>query len=472
MPAQTLYEKIVRSHTVKTIDNDTVLLYVDAHFANEYTSPQAFAGLVDRDIGVFSPDSHLCVVDHIIPSADVSPRVIVDEASAIQASNLEKNCSRYGIKAFYGANDPYQGVEHVLMDEQGLVRPGMVVICGDSHTTTHGALGALAFGIGTSEIEHILATQTLVYRLAKTMLVKIDGQLPSGATPKDLALMVMRTLSARGALGHVVEYQGSAVDTLDIEGRMTLCNMTVEAGARGALIAPDAKSVEWVKNHALGMSDDQWSQANAYWKTLKSDSDATFDAVYEIDASTLSPMITWGTSPDQVVAIDEAIPMSESFADVQDKEAAKRALAYQCLEAGKCLEGTKIEHVFIGSCTNARLSDLMGAAEILKGRKVASHVRAQVVPGSMWVRRQAEALGLDKIFKDAGFEWRKSGCSLCLAMNDDVLDAGVRCVSTTNRNFEGRQGRGSHTHLGSPQMAAAAAVMGVICDWRELAKKE
>lgn len=358
------------------------------------------------------------------------------------------------------------------MDEQGLVRPGMVVICGDSHTTTHGALGALAFGIGTSEIEHILATQTLVYRLAKTMLVKIDGQLQSGATPKDLALTVMRTLSARGALGHVVEYQGSAVDALNIEGRMTLCNMTVEAGARGALIAPDAKSIEWVKSHALGMSDKEWSQANAYWETLKSDSDATFDAVYNIDASTISPMITWGTSPDQVVAIDEAIPMPESFADVQDKEAAKRALAYQGLEAGKCLEGTKIDHVFIGSCTNARLSDLMAAAEILKGREVAPHVRAQVVPGSMWVRRQAEALGLDKIFKDAGFEWRKSGCSLCLAMNDDVLEAGVRCVSTTNRNFEGRQGRGSHTHLGSPQMAAAAAVMGVIADWRKLEKKE
>lgn len=469
MAGRTLYQKILDTHTVKRIDDGTILLYADIHFANEYTSPQAFTGLKERRIKVYSPDSHLCVVDHIIPTADVMPRVIADPASALQASNMERNCECFGIRAFYGPNDPHQGIEHVVMDEQGLVRPGMVVICGDSHTTTHGALGALAFGIGTSEIEHILATQTLVYRLAKTMRITIDGTLPEGSCAKDLVLAVLRKISARGALGAVVEYCGSAVEALPVEGRMTLCNLTVEAGARGALIAPDAKSIAWVKSRVKEIRGEALEKACAYWAGLKSDEDAAYDAEVRLSADSVEPMITWGTSPDQAVGISEKVPEPESFADPIARDAAVRGLKYQGLEAGAPLEGVAIQHVFIGSCTNSRLPDLRAAAAIVKGRHVAPGVRAQVVPGSMDVRRAAEAEGLDRIFKDAGFEWRKSGCSLCLAMNDDILQPGVRCVSTTNRNFEGRQGAGSRTHLASPQMAAAAAVTGRITDWRKLA---
>lgn len=426
--AKTLYQKILDTHVVKQIDDSTVLLYVDMHFANEYTSPQAFAGLSERGVTALVPDAHFCVVDHIIPSADVSPRVIADAASLRQAETLEANCRRHGIDAFYGANDPHQGIEHVVVAEQGLVRPGMVVICGDSHTTTHGALGALGFGIGTSEIEHILATQTLVYRLAKTMLIRIDGELPVGSTAKDLALTVLRTISARGALGHVVEYQGRAIEALSVEGRMTLCNLTVEAGARGALIAPDDKTIAWVRAHAPDLTGDDIAAAQDYWATLAPDPDAVYDRTVTLDASHVKPMVTWGTSPDQCSAIDEPIPTPTSFEDPIARS----------------------------------------AAEILKGRHVAPGVCAQVVPGSMQVRQQAEKEGIAQIFKDAGFEWRKSGCSLCLCMNDDILEAGVRCASTTNRNFEGRQGRGARTHLVSPQMAAAAAVMGKFVDWRRL----
>lgn len=462
--ARTLYQKIVDAHTVRQLDGETVLLYVDAHFANEYTSPQAFSGVRERGCGVFSPASHLCVVDHIIPSADVSPRVIHDAASALQASNLAKNCRDFGIEAFYGPNDPAQGIEHVLMDEQGIVRPGMTVICGDSHTTTHGALGALAFGIGTSEIEHILATQTLVYRLASPMLVRIDGRLQKGVTAKDLVLAVLRRISARGALGCIVEYQGEAIDALSVEERMTLCNLTVEAGARGALIAPDEKTEAWVRDHWLDFDEEQFEAARAYWKTLYSDEGAQFVKTATLDASLVRPMVTWGVSPDQSVAFDEPVPAPETFADPVARAAAERALAYQGFGAGTKMTDLKIEHVFIGSCTNARISDLRAAAAILQGRHVAEGVRAQVVPGSMRVRRQAEEEGLADIFRAAGFEWRKSGCSLCLAMNDDILASGVRCASTTNRNFEGRQGRGARPHLVSPAAAAAAAVAGHLID--------
>lgn len=462
--ARTLYQKIVDAHTVRQLDGESVLLYVDAHFANEYTSPQAFSGVRERGCGVFSPASHLCVVDHIIPSADVSPRVIHNAASALQASNLAKNCRDFGIEAFYGPNDPAQGIEHVLMDEQGIVRPGMTVICGDSHTTTHGALGALAFGIGTSEIEHILATQTLVYRLASPMLVRIDGRLQKGVTAKDLVLAVLRRISARGALGCIVEYQGEAIDALSVEERMTLCNLTVEAGARGALIAPDEKTEAWVRDHWLDFDEEQLEAARAYWKTLYSDEGAQFVKTATLDASLVRPMVTWGVSPDQSVAYDEPVPATETFADPVARAAAERALAYQGFGAGTKMTDLKIEHVFIGSCTNARISDLRAAAAVLQGRHVAEGVRAQVVPGSMRVRRQAEEEGLADIFRAAGFEWRKSGCSLCLAMNDDILASGVRCASTTNRNFEGRQGRGARTHLVSPAAAAAAAVAGHLID--------
>lgn len=465
---KTLYQKIVEAHTVKRIDDNTVLLYCDIHFANEYTSPQAFAGLVERKVNVLSPDSHLCVVDHIIPTHDESPRRIYDEASLIQAQTLESNCKRFGICAFYGPDSPFQGIEHVVMQEQGLVRPGMVVICGDSHTTTHGAIGALGFGIGTSEIEHILATQTLVYRLASTMRITIKGALKGAATAKDLALAVLRKISARGALGSVVEYAGETVEALSIEERMTLCNLTVEAGARGAIVAPDEKSLKWVSKHAKNLSDFDYKAMAQYAKTLKSDTDAHFDREVFLDASSVKPMVTWGTSPDQAIAFDEKIPMPESFSDSVEKEAAQRALHYQGLKAGEMILKTAIDHVFIGSCTNSRLCDLQAAAAIVKGHHVAPGVRAQVVPGSMQIRSQAEALGLDVIFKEAGFEWRKSGCSLCLAMNDDILTDGVRCASTTNRNFEGRQGRGSRTHLVSPETAAASAVMGYLCPKTEL----
>ena len=465
---KTLYQKIVEAHTVKRIDDNTVLLYCDIHFANEYTSPQAFAGLVERKVNVLSPDSHLCVVDHIIPTHDESPRRIYDEASLIQAQTLESNCKRFGICAFYGPDSPFQGIEHVVMQEQGLVRPGMLVICGDSHTTTHGAIGALGFGIGTSEIEHILATQTLVYRLASTMRITIKGALKGAATAKDLALAVLRKISARGALGSVVEYAGETVEALSIEERMTLCNLTVEAGARGAIVAPDEKSLKWVSKHAKNLSDFDYKAMAQYAKTLKSDTDAHFDREVFLDTSSVKPMVTWGTSPDQAIAFDEKIPMPESFSDSVEKEAAQRALHYQGLKAGEMILKTPIDHVFIGSCTNSRLCDLQAAAAIVKGHHVAPGVRAQVVPGSMQIRSQAEALGLDVIFKEAGFEWRKSGCSLCLAMNDDILTDGVRCASTTNRNFEGRQGRGSRTHLVSPETAAASAVIGYLCPKTEL----
>lgn len=466
--AKTLYQKIVEAHTVKSIDANTVLLYCDIHFANEYTSPQAFAGLHSRHLPVLSPDSHLCVVDHIIPTHDEEPRRIYDEASLTQAKTLQSNCEHFGISAFYGPNSPDQGIEHVVMQEQGLVRPGMVVICGDSHTTTHGALGALGFGIGTSEIEHILATQTLVYRMAGTMRITVNGQLHGDATAKDLVLAVLREISARGALGLVVEWAGEAVQALKVEDRMTICNLTVEAGARGALVAPDEKAIDWVIDHAKGLSGEDIEAMRAYCDELHSDENAIFDKEVTFDAGRVKPMVTWGTSPDQAIAFDEKIPTPDSFDDPIARQAAKRALEYQDLKPGSEILRTPIEHVFIGSCTNSRLCDLLAAARVLEGRHVAAGVRAQVVPGSMRIRRQAEELGLDRIFKDAGFEWRKSGCSLCLAMNDDILKAGTRCASTTNRNFEGRQGRGSHTHLVSPETAAASAVMGYLCPKSEL----
>lgn len=467
MQPRTLYKKILSTHTVKQIDDDTILLYADVHFMNEYTSPQAFSGLREKHREVIEPDAHLCVVDHIIPTADVKPRVIVDESSARQAQYLEENCQHFGIQAFYGANDPHQGIEHVVMVEQGLVRPGMVVICGDSHTTTHGALGTLGFGIGTSEIEHILATQCLVYRLAKTMRIHVTGELPKSVTSKDLALAIIRQISARGARGHVVEYTGEVIDALSVESRMTLCNLTVEAGARGAMIAPDEKTIEYVLARAKDLKGEAKELALAAWRGLKSDEGAVYDKVVKFDASGLEPYVTWGTSPDQCMGISETIPTIDSIDDPIARAAAVRALDYMGLEEGMSMKGVPIDHVFVGSCTNSRMEDLRIIAEIVNGKKIAPNVRAQIVPGSTQLRQQCEAEGLADIFRAAGFEWRNSGCSLCLAMNDDVLASGKRCVSTTNRNFEGRQGRGSRTHLVSPAMAARAALAGFIVDVRE-----
>ena len=470
MSSRTLYRKLVESHTVVTLDAQNVLLFCDLHLMNEYTSPQAFAGLYEEGRGVPMPGQNVAVVSHIIPTHPTKIRVIADTASALQASNLKKNCEHFGIPLF-DTNDALQGIEHVVAPEHGMIRPGMVVICGDSHTTTYGALGALGFGIGTTEVEHVLATQTLVYRVAQDMRIRIDGELPLGTTAKDLVLAVIGRIGAQGARGYVVEYCGSAIDALTVEARFTLCNMTVEAGSRGALIAPDHKAVDYVMAHAPDLATVHHDAALAAWRDLHSDQGAHFDVEHRFDAAEVAPQVTWGTSPDQVVAIDGRIPQLADLPGPPDgpvRSSAERALRYTRLQAGAQIAGTAVQHVFIGSCTNGRIEDLRAAASVVRGRHVAEGVRAMVVPGSGAVKAAAEAEGLDLVFTTAGFEWRKPGCSMCLAMNDDVLAEGVRCASTTNRNFEGRQGRGAITHLMSPAMAAAAAVTGRITDVRQL----
>jgi len=463
---RTLYQKLVDSHTVRRLDEDNVLLYCDLHLMNEYTSPQAFAGLHEENRKVAVPGQNVAVVSHIIPT-DASPiRVIHDAASALQASNLARNCSYHGIPLF-DTNDAMQGIEHVVAPEHGMIRPGMVVICGDSHTTTYGALGALGFGIGTSEVEHVLATQTLVYRTARDMRIRVDGALPTGTTSKDLILMIIGQIGAQGARGFVVEFCGSAIEQLSVEARFTLCNMAVEAGARGALIAPDQLALQYVLAKCPDITGPVQEAALHAWALLRSDPGSRFDVEHAFDASLVEPHVTWGTSPDQVVPISGLIPSPESL-NSEMRRSAEQALRYTALQPGTPLIGTPIEHVFIGSCTNARIEDLRAAASIVAGKHVARGVRAMVVPGSGAVKSQAEAEGLAQIFVDAGFEWRKPGCSMCLAMNNDVLLDGIRCASTTNRNFEGRQGRGAITHLMSPAMAAAAAVTGKITDVRTM----
>lgn len=466
MGARTLYQKLVESHTVTRLDEDNVLLFADLHLMNEYTSPQAFAGLHDQGRGVSIPDQNVAVVSHIIPTRPDRIRVISDPASALQARNLKQNCLRHGIPLF-DTNDALQGIEHVVAPEHGMIRPGMVVICGDSHTTTYGALGALGFGIGTSEVEHVLATQTLVYRVARNMRVHVDGRLPPGVTSKDLILMIIRHIGAQGARGYVVEFRGSAVAGLSIEARFTLCNMAVEAGARGALIAPDDAAIDYVLQRAVDIDADMRQRALEHWRGLKSDDDAVFDVEHRFDAAEAAPYVTWGTSPDQAIPVDGTIPEIDAGPAGQADVTMERALDYTGLTSGASLLGLPIQHVFIGSCTNARIEDLRAVARIARGRKVAEGVRAMVVPGSGAVRSQAEREGLDRTLIEAGFEWRKPGCSMCLAMNDDVLEPGQRCASTTNRNFEGRQGRGAITHLMSPAMAAAAAITGRITDVRQ-----
>ena len=464
--AKTLYEKLVQSHTVRPIDESNVLLFADLHLMNEYTSPQAFTGLAARGVKTLMPGQNVSVVSHIIPTHPVPVRVIHDADSALQASNLAGNCARHGIPLF-DTNDAMQGIEHVVAPEHGMIRPGMVVICGDSHTTTYGALGALGFGIGTSEVEHVLATQTLVYRLAGNMRIRVDGQLPEGTTSKDLVLMIIGRIGAQGARGFVVEYCGTAIEALSVEARFTLCNMTVEAGARGALIAPDQTTIDYVLAKCPDIVGAVRETALEQWKHLHSDASAVFEVEHVFDASVLEPYVTWGTSPDQVLPISGSVPsVAQAAADQQ--RSTEQALKYTRLAPGEKIEGTPIQHVFIGSCTNARIEDLRAAARVVGTRKVAAGVRAMVVPGSGAVKQQAEREGLDQVFVNAGFEWRKPGCSMCLAMNDDVLQEGVRCASTTNRNFEGRQGRGAITHLMSPAMAAAAAITGTITDARKL----
>ena len=463
MIPRTLYRKLIDSHTVARLDAQNVLLFCDLHLMNEYTSPQAFAGLHERNCAVAMPGQNVSTVSHVIPTHPVANRVIQDPASALQASNLKRNCTRHGIPLF-DTNDRLQGIEHIIAPEHGMIRPGMVVICGDSHTTTYGALGALGFGIGTSEVEHVLATQTLVYRTADDMRIRVDGVLPFGTTSKDLILMIISRISAQGARGHAVEFCGSAIDALSIEARFTLCNMTVEAGARGALVAPDQKAIDYVLARAPDIGDELRARALAHWATLHSDEGAVFHVEHRFDAGDVAPYVTWGTSPDQAIPITGKVPMPEGKQTLSTEQ----ALRYTGLESGMSLEGLAVDHVFIGSCTNARIEDLRAVAAIVKGRHVAAGLRAMVVPGSGAVKEQAESEGLAQILIDAGFEWRRPGCSMCLAMNDDILEPGRRCASTTNRNFEGRQGRGAVTHLMSPAMAAAAAVTGRITDVRRL----
>ncbi len=467
MATRTLYRKLVDAHTVTVLDTENILLFADLHLMNEYTSPQAFAGLHEQQREVKMPGQNVAVVSHIIPTHPVAARIIQDPSSALQASKLKRNCDKHGL-ALFDTNDAHQGIEHVIAPEHGMIRPGMVVLCGDSHTTTYGALGALGFGIGTSEVEHVLATQTLVYRLAKDMRIKVDGALPLGTTAKDLVLMIINRIGAQGARGFVVEFCGTTIDALSVEARFTLCNMAVEAGARGALIAPDQAAVDYVLARAPDIATRWREQATSQWAQLKSDGQAVFDVEYCFDAAELAPFVTWGTSPDQAVAINDRVPMLDSLPPGVQRRAAEQALRYTGVDAGASLEGLPIQHVFIGSCTNARIEDLRAVAAVVGRGKVAPGVRAMVVPGSGAVRRQAEAEGIAALLIAAGFEWRQPGCSMCLAMNDDVLAPGQRCASTTNRNFEGRQGRGAITHLMSPAMAAAAAIAGMITDVRRL----
>lgn len=469
---KTLYDKLIDSHTVKKLDDDGhVLLYIDRHIINEYTSPQAFSGLREQDRNVWRPSTTLAVVDHVNSTEPERVDFSRDESGALQMRYLAENCEKFDIELF-DLLDKRQGIEHVVAPEQGLVLPGMVIAAGDSHTTTYGALGAFGFGIGTSEIEHLLATQTLVYKRLKTMRICIDGKLGVGVTSKDLIMAVIKKIGASGGTGFVLEFDGSAIRALSVEARMTVCNMAVEAGARGAYMAPDEKVFSYLKDKPRTPSGPLWSQAVTKWRSLRSDEGARFDREVHLDAAAIEPMVSWGISPDQAQIISGIVPHADDASDSITRRATEKALAYMGLEAGTALESIGITHAFIGSCTNSRIEDLRQVAEVLEGRKVAAGIRAIIVPGSSLVRQQAEEEGLADIFRSAGFEWRQSGCSLCLAMNDDVLQPGERCASSTNRNFEGRQGAGARTHLMSPAMVAAAAVAGHLIDVRKFQREQ
>jgi 3-isopropylmalate/(R)-2-methylmalate dehydratase large subunit len=464
--AQTLFDKIWQSHLVHEADEGTCVLYIDRHLIHEVTSPQAFAALRASGRKVRRPQATLAVADHNVPTQDRANGV-ADPESRLQIATLERNCTEFGIQ-YFAMDDVRQGIVHIIGPEQGLTQPGMTIVCGDSHTSTHGAFGALAFGIGTSEVEHVLATQTLIQKPAKNMRVTVEGTLPFGVTPKDIILAVIGKIGTAGATGHVIEYAGPAIRSLSMEGRMTICNMSIEAGARAGLVAPDQTTFDYIRGRAFAPKAGAFELAVAHWKTLPSDAGAKFDREVEIDAGAIAPQVTWGTSPEDVLPITGRVPDPSLVRDDSKRRAMERALAYMALQPGTELREIPIDAVFIGSCTNARIEDLRAAAAVAKGRKVASGVRAMVVPGSGLVREQAEREGLDEIFMAAGFEWREPGCSMCLAMNADKLSPGERCASTSNRNFEGRQGRGGRTHLMSPQMAVAAAVTGHLADVREL----
>ena len=459
---KTLFDKIWERHEVAD-----GLIYIDLHMVHEVTSPQAFSGLRLAGRPVRRPDKTLATADHNVPTdGTLTAARITDELSRKQVEALEQNCAEFGVPVFsLGSNR--QGIVHVVGPEQGMTQPGMTIVCGDSHTATHGAFGSLAFGIGTSEVEHVLATQTLVQKKPKSMRIRFEGELPFGVTAKDMILGAIGQMGVDGAVGYVVEFAGPAIEGLSMEGRMTICNMTIEGGGRAGMIAPDQTTFDYVQGKPAAPTGDAWDAAVADWKTLYTDEGATFDREVVVDVTKLVPQVTWGTTPDMVVGVDGTVPTVESFDDAAGQEQARRALEYMGLEGGEQIEEIKIDRVFLGSCTNGRLADLEAAAEVIQGRKVADHVYAMVVPGSVQVKLAAEAKGLDKVFTEAGFDWRGAGCSMCLGMNPDVLQPGERCASTSNRNFQGRQGKGGRTHLVSPQMAAAAAIEGRFVDIRD-----
>ena len=466
--AKTLYDKIWDDHLVATNEDGTSLIYIDRHLVHEVTSPQAFEGLRLSDRKVRAPERTLAVVDHNVPTTDRSlPNP--DPESAVQIAALADNTRDFGIE-YYDPFDKRQGIVHIVGPEQGFTLPGMTIVCGDSHTSTHGAFGALAHGIGTSEVEHVLATQTLIQKKAKNMLVRVDGQLPEGVTAKDIILAIIGEIGTAGGTGHVIEFAGEAIESLSMEGRMTVCNMTIEGGARAGLIAPDEKTFAYVKGRPRAPEGKAWDMALDYWQTLKSDEDAVFDRTVVLDAANLPPIVSWGSSPEDVVSVTGMVPNPDDIADANKRASKKRALEYMGLKPGTRITDIAIDKVFIGSCTNGRIEDLRAAAAVIGDKKVADSVSAMVVPGSGLVKAQAEAEGLDKIFLAAGFEWREPGCSMCLAMNPDKLKPEERCASTSNRNFEGRQGFKGRTHLVSPAMAAAAAIAGHFVDIRDWPK--
>ena len=463
---RTLFDKIWDAHLVHSDPNAASILYIDRHLVHEVTSPQAFEGLRNTNRKVRSPERTLAVADHNIPTSNRTEG-IKDEESRIQVETLAKNASDFSVP-YFNMEDIRQGIVHVIGPEQGFTQPGMTIVCGDSHTATHGAFGALAFGIGTSEVEHVLATQTLIQKPAKNMLVEVNGSLPPGVTAKDIILEIIGKIGTAGGTGYVIEYAGSTIRDLSMEGRMTICNMSIEAGARAGMIAPDEKTYEYLKGKPMSPSGDNWIKALEWWKSLPSDENAIYDKKISIDASKLVPTVTWGTSPEDTAPITGTVPDPKNEKDLAIKAKLERALSYMDLKPGQKISEIKIDTVFIGSCTNSRIEDLRAASKIVKGKKVSNEIRAMIVPGSGLVKEQAEKEGLDAIFKEAGFDWREPGCSMCLAMNADRLSPGERAASTSNRNFEGRQGRLGRTHLVSPEMAAAAAIKGYLTDVRNL----
>lgn len=466
LAGRTVFDKIWESHVIYEREDGESLIYIDRHLTHEVTSPMAFEGLREKNRKIRRPDLTFAVMDHNVPTGD-RLKPISDETSARQIALLEKNAREFNIPLF-DLYSPYQGIVHVIGPELGLTIPGITLVCGDSHTSTHGALGALAFGIGTSEVEHVLATQTLWIRKPKKMLIKLEGKLHEGVTAKDVILWIIRNIGVGGGIGYIIEYDGRVVREMDVESRMTLCNMAIEAGARTAIISPDEKVFNYVRGRPYAPAGEEWDEALRYWKSLETDPDAQYHKTVTFSLDRLEPQVSWGTNPAMTVGITEEVPDPRDYEDPKEREVVERALNYMGLEPGMKITDIKIDVVFIGSCTNGRLSDLIDAARVLKGRKISNNVRALVVPGSQLVKRMAERMGLHKIFIDAGFEWRNSGCSMCIAMNEDRLRPGERCASTSNRNFENRQGPRGRTHLVSPLTAAAAAVYGRFVDVREL----